>query len=322
MAKTVLSFGEMLWDLLPTGPMLGGAPCNFAFRINSLGDIGLIVTRLGRDLLGNKAVSQVENLGMDTRFVQRDPSRATGTVDITFDANQQPDYVIEPNVAYDYIEVTEPLLVATETADCLCFGTLAQREGKSRSALATILERGEGCLKLLDLNLRKDCYSPNLIRSSLGIADALKLNDDELEELVTTVQLPGNSIPEWADALVEQWRLQFCLVTMGERGAYAADDQGKQVYVPGFKVNLANPCGSGDAFTAGFVHLFLRGQAIEACCTLGNALGAMVAEQTGCTVPITNAEIDMFLALDHDRVRDRALEKYTIDCEGAVLWTT
>src|SRR5205814_7800287 len=130
--KTVLSFGETLWDLLPAGPLLGGAPCNLAYRINSLGERGILVTRLGRDDLGRKASESLATLGMDARYVQWDDAHPTGTVPVTVDARGVPDFTILKDVAYDYIEPTDDLLKLASGADCLCFGSLSQRSERSR----------------------------------------------------------------------------------------------------------------------------------------------------------------------------------------------
>src|SRR6185503_7529228 len=138
MQKTVLSFGETLWDLLPAGPVLGGAPCNLAYRVNSLGERGVIVTRLGRADLGRKAV---EALGI-------------------------PEYTILKDVAYDSIEPTPELLALASQADCICFGRLCQRSERSARTLLELLSAAPKALKFFDVNLRKDCYSKPVLERS------------------------------------------------------------------------------------------------------------------------------------------------------------
>ena len=167
MRKTILSFGELLWDILPDCTKLGGAPFNFTYRADSLGDRGLMISRLGGDELGRQAFEQVAALGMDTSFLQEDPSYPTGTVKVSFDENNNPDYVIVPEVAYDHIELTDKLLQTAENTDCLCFGSLAQRSPQSRHTLANLLEAAEKALKFYDINLRKDCYNLDIIEFSL-----------------------------------------------------------------------------------------------------------------------------------------------------------
>ena len=149
MQKTVLSFGETLWDLFPSGPALGGAPFNFAYRVNSLGDRGLVVTRLGRDDYGRKALAQMTALGMDATHVQQDDHRLTGTVQVSLDEKRNPEFLILPEVAYDFIEVTCEALELAAAADCFCFGTLVQRAVEIIERLgARALTPAEGRRKL------------------------------------------------------------------------------------------------------------------------------------------------------------------------------
>ena len=141
MKKTIVAFGEVLWDILPACTVLGGAPFNFAYRVHALGEAGLMASRLGRDDLGQRAFNQIVSLGLSTRLVQWDEGAPTGTVQVSFDAQNNPDYVIVPGVAYDRIVLTEFLADAMDRADCLCFGTLAQRATTSAETLAALLGR-------------------------------------------------------------------------------------------------------------------------------------------------------------------------------------
>lgn len=301
--KTVLAFGEVLWDILPTETVLGGAPFNFAYRVNSLGDRGIMISRLGRDELGQKAFRQITQLGLDTTFIQWDDEHPTGTVPVTFDAGMNPDFVITPNVAYDYIELTDQLVAAASRADSLCFGTLAQRNEKSRQTIAKIIEHSPDSLKIVDINLRKNCYCRDTIISSLESADVLKLNEDEILEIAGLLNLAGKNIPDYCVDILGRWSLRYCLVTLGADGGFACSDDGQKVYVPGYKVSLADSLGSGDAFSAGFVHKILRRKSIRQACEYGNALGALVATQKGATRPVTLEQIDQFLSQGHEGPR-------------------
>jgi fructokinase len=289
--KTVLAFGETLWDLLPGGAVLGGAPCNFAHRANSLGDRGLVVTRLGRDELGRKAREALAALGMDASLVQWDDARPTGTVPVTVDARGVPDFTIVPDVAYDRIEPDAALLAEAAKADCVCFGTLVQRSPRSRATLARVLEAAPRALKFLDINLRKGCWTPETVRSSLERADVLKLNDAEALALRGVLGLRGKSVPALARELRRRWRLEACVVTLGEKGAFAVSEK-EEAELPGLRVEVADTIGSGDAFSAAFVSLRLRGRSLEDCCRFGNALGALVATRKGATAPVGIEEIE------------------------------
>jgi len=312
MKMNILSFGEVLWDIMPSGTVLGGAPFNFAFRANSLGHRALMVSRLGRDDLGRRAEQRMRELNMDTRFVQWDSTRPTGTVNVSLDENNQPDYFIVPDVAYDNIEMTEDLALAATQADCVCFGTLAQRSAHSRETLAQILEKANQALKVLDINLRKNCYTWETITSSLEKADILKLNEEEAQYLTRLFSLEVHALPEFCERIIQDWLLQCCVVTLGERGALAMAADGKPVYVPGFQVKVMDPVGSGDAFTAGFITQYSQARRIEDACRYGNALGAMVAATAGGTTPIPPGEIDEFLRGSHARVEDRNLASYQV----------
>jgi len=304
MKKTVLAFGEVLWDLLPTETALGGAVCNFIYRVNSLGDNGIIVSRLGRDELGEKAFQRVSDLGLGTEYLQWDNHHPTGTVPVTFDENNNPNFVILPNVAYDYIEMTHLLKEAASTADCLCFGTLSQRSEATRQTLKQLIELADNSLKLLDINLRKDCYNIDTITYSLEKSDVLKLNEDELHEIAEMFDLTGRDALRLCENIMDKWSIQCCVVTLGEKGAFALSRKGEKVYVPGYRVDLADSVGAGDAFTAGFAYCILRELSLSEACELGNVLGAIVSTQKGATSPITQDEIESFRGRKIERIHD------------------
>jgi len=302
MSKNILAYGELLWDILPDQTILGGAPFNFAYRINSLGEHGQFVSRLGKDQLGNNALANVKALGVKTALLQRDETYPTGTVDVSFDENHMPDYVINPNVAYDFIELTDELISTAEQADCLCFGTLIQRAQTSRKTLKTLLQHSPHSFKFLDINLRKDCYSRETILWSLDQANALKLNDDEVVLLGKILELDFDSIQSFCALAVDNWNLDYCLVTCGEKGAYVHAADETQAYEPGYKIELADSLGSGDAFSAGFVHKILNGDSAQTACHFGNVLGALTATKPGATTPVSQADIHNFTIQANHRV--------------------
>jgi fructokinase len=310
LSSTIVSFGEALWDLLPTGPVLGGAPLNFAYRVNSLGHRSIIVSRLGKDDLGAKAREQIVTLGMDDTCLQWDDTYPTGTVEIYFDENKNPDYTIIENVAYDYIDFSDPIEDIIENADCLCFGTLAQRNTISRRTLQGLLSKFSGKFKLLDINLRKNCYSDATIENSLEQADILKLNDEELAVLVDLFGLEGDSPPDQAEHLLKRAGLEYCVVTLGARGAFALSHRGEKTYSPGYHVSLVDPCGSGDGFAAGFVHSLIEDKPLREACRLGNALGAMIARQEGATQPISYEAVMAFRDANHPEIIDKSFTEF------------
>ena len=311
MGHTIASFGEALWDLLPTGAVLGGAPLNFAFRANSLGNTGVIISRLGRDDLGRKALSRIRALGMDDTFVQWDNGYPTGRVEIALDEEKNPDYTIIEDVAYDFIELQDGLVGLISGADCLCFGTLAQRNEISRKTLWALLDEFSGRFALLDINLRKKCYSPETVSSSLSKANIAKLNDEELRALVGLYGLEGKEIPDLAASLLAMGGLEYCVVTLGARGAFAVSKE-ERVYHPGFTVDLVDPCGAGDGFSAGFIHMLLNERPLAEACLYGNALGAMTAQQEGATQPIAVDQIEPFMELQKPGMMEETLKEFLV----------
>jgi len=292
---TIVAYGEVLWDLLPSGPVLGGAPLNFAYRINSLGYRGVMISQLGQDAFGDQALAQMIALGMETPFIQRTSEYPTGTVVITLDERKNPDFTIIPNVAYDYIRHTAEMEELVRKAECLCFGTVAQRSDVSRKTLEKVLAAFSGKYALYDINLRKNCYTAEIVKASIVKSHILKLNEHEMPVVAQMYGLPDTSIPQFADGLFQKTALHYCLVTLGERGAFAASNDGEKVYAPAYRVNLVDTCGSGDSFTAGFLYTLLENKGLRQACQFGNALGAMVAEQPGATQPVTYAEIERFM---------------------------
>ena len=310
MRKTIIAFGEVLWDLLPSCSVLGGAPFNFAYRADSLGDVALMVSRLGRDELGRRAYERIIELGLDTRHIQWDHEFPTGIVQVSFDEHNNPDYVIIPNVAYDRIEIDGTLLETAAKADCLCFGTLAQRSETSRRTLRELIRHAVNSLKLLDINLRKDCYTLESVRFSLECADILKLNEDEAHRLERMLDITCDGLDDFCRRILDRWKLEYCVVTLAEKGALAVSVRGDSVYVPGYKVDPVDSLGSGDAFSAGFVHKILRGESAAQACEFGNVLGALVATHEGGTAPLTDESIEQFLDKNWERAIYAGLEKF------------
>jgi len=313
MQKTLLSYGEALWDLLPTGPVLGGAPLNLAYRFNSLGQCGYLASRLGRDFHGNKALAQIIDLDLDTAYVQRDEEHPTGIVEVKLDEKGNPDFTLIPDVAYDYIELTYELMELAGKADCLCFGTLIQRSPTSALTLQRLLSVCGQKPRFLDLNLRKDCYDWPTITSSIQHATLLKLNAEEARRVAFGYDIPSHTpLPELCRGLLRHGPLVACIVTLGEKGAFAVGVDEQIVYVPGYEVAVADTCGSGDAFSAAFLHEYLQGKSLADCCQLGVALGSMVATQKGATEPILPRGLQAFLQREHRRLVDPALESHRV----------
>jgi len=302
MRKTILAFGELLWDLLPTGKALGGATTNFIFRINLFGDNGFLISKVGNDENGREALEKLIELGLATHHIQIDPKLPTGTVPVILDEQGIPDFTIIQHVAYDHIMLTGDMLHLASMADCIYFGTLSQRSEQSRNTLQTMLAQTPKAVKFLDINLRKDCYSSQTITESLKIADILKLNDEELFALKDLISLSGNSIQELGRELISKYQLKQALITLGEKGAFVMAGTGESIYDPGYRINVIDTVGSGDACSAGFMHYYLNGHSPEESLKFGNATGALVAATKGGTQVIKKEEIIRFMHEKQDRI--------------------
>ena len=187
----ILGLGELLWDVLPEGPRLdgapidgslpmgslGGAPANFAVMAGRLGNHAAILSRIGRDDLGKRAVEQLEPLAADARFVQVDPAHETGRVTVTFEGGE-PRYTIHEPVAWDFLELTDEWVRLAERADAICFGSLAQRRPESRQTIQTLAAQTQAkCVRVFDVNLRAPFYSGEVIQESLELATVMKIEE-------------------------------------------------------------------------------------------------------------------------------------------------
>ncbi len=302
MRKKIIAYGELLWDILPSQKLLGGAPANFIFRMNNFGDEGSLISCVGDDALGKEALQQVRQLGLSDEYVQVNRTYPTGTVPVTLDEKGIPDFTIRKQVAFDYIEPTVELITLAEKANCICFGTLIQREERSRNTLLSLLGSSPKAIKFLDINLRKECYTKSSIMESLQLADILKLNDEELFVLKGILELKGHSLKELCAEIIEQYQLELALVTLGEKGAFTLSKTGEYHYDPGYRIELKDTIGSGDACSAGFMHSYLNGKSLNDSLKFGNAAGAIVATTSGGTKKITKEDIIQFLNEKHNRI--------------------
>ncbi len=298
----VLVFGEALWDLLPSGPVLGGAPLNFAYRLGSLGVPTRFVSQVGSDDLGDRTLAGMRALGMDTSLVSRTDGLPTATVIVELDEERNPSYTIVEGVAYDAVPWSEALAAAVGESDILCFGTLAQRDPRSRSTLRRLVDAFTGRTVLVDINLRPRCYTEETIRWSLEHGTIAKLNDEELGVLADIYSLRGDDLIGLAEQLRLAAKLDTVVVTMGGNGALAiagpqpGTDGSEPVIVPGFVVQVEDPCGAGDAFAGAFMASMVSGLPLETAITRANALGALVATQPGATQKVTEEEMIRLMA--------------------------
>jgi len=281
--KVIVGLGELLWDLLPAGRQLGGAPANFAYIATLLGDSGIPASRVGCDPFGEEALARLGQLGLNADFIQRDSAHPTGTVKVEVDDAGQPRFEISERVAWDFLEWTPAWQQLAEQADAVCFGSLAQRSSQSRSTIHSFLRavRPVAC-RVFDVNLRQHFYDAEILRESMQVTSIVKLNREELPKVMGLLGLDHPDMQESARRLLATYDLQLVCITLGEGGSVLISRNDRSEH-PGFKVKVADTVGAGDAFTAALVNRFLRGATLAEMNETANRVGAWVASQPGAT---------------------------------------
>jgi fructokinase len=281
MKKRVVGLGEVLWDLLPERDCLGGAPANFAYITTLTGDQGIVASRVGQDSRGVEALRRLEELGLDIDHVQTDARHPTGTVKVQIDGQGQARFEIAEPVAWDFLEWTPQWHKLAQSADAVCFGSLAQRSEQSRATIHRfVASTSANAVKVFDVNLRQSYYSQELLAESMRLADIVKLNDAELPKIMSLNGLAPEDEKSSAQRLLKMYRLKLVCVTRGVRGSLLVRENESSEH-PGFRVEVADTVGSGDAFTAGLLHEYLHGAPLDLMNEVGNLVGAWVASQVG-----------------------------------------
>jgi fructokinase len=281
---TVVGLGELLWDLFPEGQQLGGAPANFAYMTNLLGDIGVVASRVGDDDLGRTAMQRLERLRLRASSVQLDPVYPTGTVKVDVDPAGQPTFHIAQNAAWDFFEWTPDWRSLAESADAVCFGSLAQRSAQSRETICSFLNAVRpDTTRVFDVNLRQRYYSASVLEESSQLADIIKVNHDELPVVAKLLGLPfiydEMRAAQWLRA---KYNTRLVCITCGAKGSLVVSEDETSQH-PGCRVHVADTVGAGDAFTAALVYHYLRHASVSTLNEAANRMGAWVASQTGAT---------------------------------------
>ncbi len=250
--KNVVAIGELLWDLLPSGKCIGGAPLNFAYWATRNGCRGSIVSALGGDSLGDELREGINDFGVDLSALQVNTS-PTGTVEVVLSPAGEPSYIIHEDVAWDNIVDTPDAYRLVREADAICWGSLAQRTAACRDAILRLIDASpEGCLRVFDINIRQNFYSWETIEKSLVRADVLKLNEDELP---IVLEIFGES---GVESLMKRYSLKYVIITEGAKQSTVIGE-GICSVIPTPKVEVVSTVGAGDSFTATFVAEYLAG---------------------------------------------------------------
>ena len=272
-----IAWGELLWDLFPDGARLGGAAANAAYHAASLGAEALLVSRVGADELGTRALAELSQRGVDVRGVQRDPDAPTGTVRVEL-LNGEPRYQIATSVAWDHIAWQPELGELFRTASVVCFGTLAQRSPLGFETVERALGHAPPhALRLCDLNVREPFATRTLVDRALGLANVVKLNEAEVRTLERLFAEPD--VVSW---LLAERGVELVALTRGARGALLATD-GERLEHPGFALSSSagDPVGAGDAFSAALALELWRKSPLSACLERANRYAAHVASHAG-----------------------------------------
>jgi fructokinase len=287
----IVGLGEILWDELPAGRQLGGAPSNFAFHCHQLGHPAAVVSRVGADEPGQALRGAVRRLGLPDAWLQEDRDHPTGRVTVAVDERGQPSYTIHADAAYDHLAWDGPLEALFGTAQAVCFGTLIQRHPVARATVRRALGAARNTLVIFDVNLRQDFWGREVIEESLRASRWAKLNEDELTVLRDLLALGGASTSQTLAALRRRYGLELAAVTRGERGCLVQTDD-EEIAVPGVSVVVADTVGAGDAFTAGLLACVLEGRSLDDAAGFANRLAARVAASPGATPVIDRRDLE------------------------------
>lgn len=283
MKKVVVGLGEVLWDMLPGRKYLGGAPANFAYITNLLGDGAVVASRVGADDLGREATGRMESLGVPVTHVQCDANHPTGVVRVEVDTEGIARFEIEAPSAWDFFVWTEQWQVVAQKADAVCFGSLAQRSEQSRETIRRFLRATRpGAVRVFDVNLRQPFYSREVLVESMKLADIVKMNDEEVPKVADLIGLGFVNEKSSAHQLIDLYDLKLVCVTRGSRGSLLVS-RTDACESEAIRITVADTIGAGDAFTAALVHEYLRGAPLARMNRFANRVGAWVASEPGPT---------------------------------------
>lgn len=279
MKRLVVGLGEVLWDMLPEGRKIGGAPVNFAYHAGQFGIDTMAVSAIGNDKLGEDTIAEMNGKHLNHIF----PSvpYPTGSVQVSLDEKGVPAYDIKENVAWDNIPFTNEIESVARSCRAVCFGSLAQRNAVSRNTIRKFIESTpSGCIRIFDINLRQNFYTSNVIHDSLELCNILKINDEEIMLVSRMFNYDSSNIENVCRTIMEDFSLGMVILTCGTKGSYifTKDDVS---FMPTPKVNVADTVGAGDSFTGSFCAAILRGLPVAEAHKKAVEVSAYVCTQNG-----------------------------------------
>ena len=282
-STVTVGLGELIWDFLPDGKQLGGAPTNFAYISRLLGNESVVASRIGDDDLGREAVKRLSGLGVSTEYLQVDREHPTGTVRVRLDGQGEASFAVNENSAWDYIEWTGSWAELARKAGVICFGTLGQRVEQARRTIIRFLEATRPrALRVFAVNLRHAFFNADMLERSLKLANVVKLNQPELLTLCKMLGFSADTEERMAKRLLDQFGLELVAITRGARGSLLVTGDASSDH-PGVRVRVRDTIGAGDAFLAALTHYYLRRAPLPMISEAANRMGAWVATQDGAT---------------------------------------
>lgn len=290
MKGIIIGMGEALWDVLPEGKKIGGAPANFAYHVSQFGLPSCVVSAIGDDTLGHEIIENFTSKGL-THQIETVPY-PTGTVQVEIDQAGVPQYEIKENVAWDNIPYTATLEQLAEKTKAVCFGSLAQRNVVSRNTINRFLDAipsENNPLVVFDVNLRQGFYNKEILCNSMKRCNILKINDEELVTVSRMFGYPGIDLQDKCWILLGKYNLQMLILTCGINGSYVFTP-GNVSFQPTPKVEVADTVGAGDSFTAAFISSILKGKSVVEAHSKAVQTSAYVCTKKGA-MPLLPAEL-------------------------------
>jgi len=284
--SVVVGIGEVLWDVFPHGEHFGGAPANVAMHAAALGAKSYMVGAVGPDARGDAALARLDAAGVNRTAVAQLLGRPTGVVNVSVGAKGQPSFDIAADVAWDYLPWSEAVDDAAGRADAFCFGTLAQRAAVSRATIKRALKATrKSAWRLFDVNLRQNYYDERVVTSSLELANAVKLNDEELPVVARLCKLAPGDVVDQLRMVCDWFGLRLAALTRGAAGSLLVTP-GEVCESAAPATTVCDTVGAGDAFTAALLVGLLKGRSLTEVSERANAVAAYVCSQPGATPPI------------------------------------
>lgn len=295
MKPIVIGIGEILWDLLPSGPRMGGAPANFACHAHALGADAAVISRVGEDDAGKSLLESLAQLGVSTTSIDHDPEHPTGTVEVSLAADGQPQFRIIEEVAWDHLKPSPQLLQLAAQADAICFGTLGQRSEVSRQTIRQVVAATPAsALRVFDVNLRQSYYNAAILHDSLELANICKLSDAELPVIADLLGLEGDVCTQ-LDQLVQRYQLRLVVFTRGGNGSILTDG-GEWSDHPGLPAGVKDTIGAGDSFTAATTMGLLLKWPLQKISHTANQVAAYVCSQHGAVPELPEDIVKSYLS--------------------------